>query len=267
MRLSTLAAFFLLTALDASGAPAASDAAPAFVSLTAEQIRADVPMWPDNDSLAGRSDLEVVLAQQVLRSAELADHAERDSSRGPLEWASFVLGEDVFDAGRLPATSALLERLHTDLRAINRAANAAFPTRERPRLRSPLVEPSLKSEQPGREVLPSYPSARTMATLVWAEVLSRLFPDRRQDLLAAAKNSAWLRVVGGAHYPTDITGGRLLAERVIRALEDSAEYRQAHELAEREVRQARTSLAEPGDTARDELSRLRLASAGAGASR
>jgi hypothetical protein len=132
--------------------------------------------------------------------------------------------------------------LHADLRAINRSANAAFAVRERPRIRSVAVRPSLASEQPGREILPSYPSARTMATRVWAEVSGQLFPERRQDLLEAAADSAWLRVIGGAHYPTDVTGGRMLAEGVIRAFEASAEYRKAYERAEREAGDLRAAV-------------------------
>jgi acid phosphatase (class A) len=51
-----------------------------------------------------------------------------------------------------------------------------------------------------------------MQALVWAELLAEVFPANRKELLERAYRAGWGRVVGGVHYPTDLTAGRLLGE-------------------------------------------------------
>lgn len=108
-------------------------ASAAFVELNREPIAATVPAWPADDSPAGRADLDAVLAAQNLRGAREAREAERDATRGPVEWAAFVLGPR-FDVDRLPQTVAMLRGLHEDLRVVQRNANAAFVARPPPTL-------------------------------------------------------------------------------------------------------------------------------------
>jgi acid phosphatase (class A) len=223
----------LLAGALASAAVGASELR--FVALTEADIAATVPAWPADDSLAGRADLQVVVAVERARDALLADEAERDATRGPVQWAAFVLGPR-FDPERLPRTVALLEALHEDLRRVQRAANAAFPTRPRPWMRDAGVLPSLRSERAGSGPhFSSYPSARTMASQVWAHALAALFPDARTALEAAADRTAWLRVAGGAHYPSDLAGGRAVAMLVVAKLGQSTVFAHALDAARAEI--------------------------------
>ena len=66
-----------------------------------------------------------------------------------------------------------------------------------------------------------------MTTRVWAEVLALIYPDERSTLLAAAERSAMLRLIGGAHFPSDLTGGRLVADQVIVELGRSSHLKAA----------------------------------------
>jgi hypothetical protein len=68
LRRLAIAAF---CSVGASGVLAA-EPAPPLVVLDEAQIRAAVPAWADDSSLAGRADLETVLAQHALRTEELA---------------------------------------------------------------------------------------------------------------------------------------------------------------------------------------------------
>jgi acid phosphatase (class A) len=192
---------------------------PSFVAPQALNLALVLPKWPGDETLAGRADLEAVLSIQAARTAVEAAEADRDAPRGPMAWAQDVLGT-AFTQAAYPKIAALLQRVHDDVRGVNRAANAVHGTRARPAERDPRVKPSLNLGAP----TPSYPSARTAGCRVWAEVLGALYPDKRAALLAHADRSAWLRVIGGAHYPTDVTAGRIVAEALIHHLQRSAAY-------------------------------------------
>lgn len=208
----------LLTALALGGASASSPGAGRFVTVDPAVYVAALPAPPADDSLAGRADLETVLAVQARRTvADVAD-ARADAKLGPMEWAAGVLGAD-FTQGRYPAVAGLLAQVRADMDAL--AHRPDYPQRPRPAQRDPRVQPVVTYRAS------AYPSACTASTMVWAAVLGDVFPQHRAALEAHAQRSAWLRVVGGAHYPTDLTGGRVIAERFLAELRASARYRRA----------------------------------------
>ncbi len=192
----------------AAPAQAAAAHRATFVAVETLDLARVLPRWPEDDSLAGRADLEAVHDLQRLRTPEHEAEALADASRGPMAWAREVLGPG-FDAGRLPRTTALLVAVHDDMRAVNRAANAVHGWHERPVVRDPTLRPSLPA---GAPPTPAWPSARTAGTRVWAGVLCDLMPAQCPRLQDAAARSGWLRAVGGVHYPTDITAGRIVAD-------------------------------------------------------
>jgi acid phosphatase (class A) len=185
-----------------------SQPAPTFIEASELNLQAQLPRWPADESLGGRADLDAVLAFQAMRTTEQERLANDDAPRGPVEWAQLILGPN-FTPSRFPVTTDLLVRAHDDMRLINRAANIVHGLRERPMVRDSQVKPSLPNA--GGADNPSYPSARTAGSLIWANILSEVFPDRRDALVAAAEKTAWYRLVGGSHYPTDLEGGRAVA--------------------------------------------------------
>jgi membrane-associated phospholipid phosphatase len=219
-------------------APAAAQSPPpraTFIEAAAIDWAAVLPRWPEDASLAGEADLETVLALQAYRSPTQEAEANEDAPRGPVEWAQAVLGSD-FTSESYPIAAALLADVHNDMRAVNRAANAVHGLRLRPAERDTRVRPSLANVA-GRDN-PSYPSARTAGSLVWAHVLAEIFPERRAALFAAAERTAWLRMIGGGHYPSDIVGGRKVGEAAWALLKNDAAF-QARLSAARAEAQAR----------------------------
>jgi acid phosphatase (class A) len=65
---------------------------------------------------------------------------------------------------------------------------------------------------------PSYPSGHAAISQAAARVLSAIFPDRHNALLARAAQIGEDRVLGGVHHPSDIEAGRLLGDMVFNAL-------------------------------------------------
>lgn len=165
--------------------------------------------WPEAGTPAAAADLEAVRAAQAFRTEAVAREATTDASRSPLAWAGVVLGP-AFTAEAYPLTTQLILQVHEDQRAINRAANAAWPLRPRPNAVDGRVTPSLALGAPTS----SYPSARTASTWLLARLLADLMPDRQAALFAHAERSAWLRLVGGVHFPSDILAGRQVGDAV-----------------------------------------------------
>lgn len=71
---------------------------------------------------------------------------------------------------------------------------------------------------------PGYPSGHTTTFGSWAYVLGDLFPGKREELLDFAWSVGGNRIAGGAHYPHDIAGGKLLSKAVYDALQTDENY-------------------------------------------
>jgi acid phosphatase (class A) len=125
--------------------------------------------------------------------------------------------------GNLPRTAAFFEKVQADAAAVTDAGKEFF---KRPRpyttdtnLANGLLEKSF-----------SYPSGHSTESMVLALVLADLCPEKRDSILAIARNIGWHRVQSARHYPTDIYAGRTLARAIARELKASAAFR--HDFAE-----------------------------------
>jgi len=85
-----------------------------------------------------------------------------------------------------------------------------------------VLEPALKVDQP----LPhgAFPSGHSFTSYVNAEILIRLAPDRKDDLLNAAHEFAWSRELLGVHYPSDSEAGRVLAHDFVKSLFENEQF-------------------------------------------
>jgi acid phosphatase (class A) len=201
-----------------------------FVAPEALDLAHTLPRWPADDTLAGQTDLETVRDLALFRTPELAAEADADAPLGPVAWTARIAGVG-FGAETHPRTAALLVAVHDDMRAVNRAANAVHGWRERPSVRDPSITPSLSL---GGQPTPAYPSARTAGSRVWAGVLCDLSPAHCPAFEAAAARTAWLRVLGGVHYPSDVTGGRIVGDAFLVRLRAVPGYQTALDAARSE---------------------------------
>lgn len=71
----------------------------------------------------------------------------------------------------------------------------------------------------------SYPSGHASFSRVFANVLSDIIPERREEFLARADEIAMDRVIGGVHFPTDIAAGRTFGDLYHQELLKSETYR------------------------------------------
>jgi acid phosphatase (class A) len=154
----------------------------------------------------------------------------RCRSEADITFAAFadVLGDD-FKERLLPQTAALLQQVQVDNRAVLADAKKNW-NRVRPRLADPRIHPcvKLKSEDA------SYPSAHASQGIIWASILSEIYPDHRDQLMARGEQIGQDRIIGGVHYPSDVRAGRQIGEAIVKKLMDNSDFQVALEQAKEE---------------------------------
>ncbi|HWQ10863.1 MAG TPA: phosphatase PAP2 family protein [Holophaga sp.] len=196
-------------------APAKDDAFPKEVVTACLEAQ---PAPPAPDSLAALADLETVREVQAWRTQAQVDFARRIDAGSLFEFSD-VLGSG-FTAARLPQCGKLLERLDAIAGQVSSKAKHRFP-----RLRPPYTDLRVKPciEAPPR-ASSSYPSGHATLFTLGALALAEVFPDQREALLAWGRKAAWSRVIAGVHFPSDVAGGRLLAEGIFARLKQDPEF-------------------------------------------
>ena len=204
---------------------------------------------PANSSKRTRAELDYLLELQRTRTPEelawclkLADIYYNPTIINPADpkYAAnrdnlFYLGRglgDWFRREELPLTTELLSRTIHDAMVYMVEFKLKY-ARPRPY----AVEPKLKVAQP----LPhgAFPSGHSFGSYVNAELLSRLAPDRREDLMNSAQEFAWSRELLGVHYPSDSEAGRIWAADFVKFLFENKQFVKDFEAVKREWAQKR----------------------------
>ena len=118
---------------------------------------------------------------------------------------------DFFVAGKFPKTEAFFDNVQKDAETVTDNAKD-FYKRPRPY----VTDPSLINGKLEKSF--SYPSGHSTESMVLALVLSDLFPDKHDAIIAKARSIGWHRVQTARHYPTDIYAGRVLAQAIVKQM-------------------------------------------------
>jgi acid phosphatase (class A) len=110
--------------------------------------------------------------------------------------------------GKLPKTEAFIHRVQTDAEAVTDNAKDFY---KRPRLY--VTDPSLANGKLEKSF--SYPSGHSTESMVLALVLTEVFPNKHDPIIAEARNIGWHRMEIARHYLTDIYAGRVLAQAIV----------------------------------------------------
>jgi len=123
-----------------------------------------------------------------------------------------------FQSNSLPKTALFFQRLQDD---ISHAADMGKNHWKRPR--PYIVDTNLA---PGEmEASFSYPSGHSTKAIVFATLLSEIFPDKRAEIFAIGRDIGWHRVQLARHYPTDVQAGRVLGQAIAREMKKSAAFK------------------------------------------
>jgi acid phosphatase (class A) len=133
-----------------------------------------------------------------------------------------------FQPGKFPKTEDFFRYVQTDAAIVTDNAKD-FWKRPRPF----MIDPTLATGK--LEKTWSYPSGHSTESMVLALVLSDLFPDNRNAILAEARLIGWHRIEIARHYPTDIYAGRVLAQAIVGQMKKSHRFQHDFVAAKAEI--------------------------------
>ncbi len=174
---------------------------------------------PTAGSAEDKADLEAAYAVASTATPAQVAQAKDEVKLTPFHFAP-VIGS-WFQAGKFPKLEALFKEIETESKAVTSKGKKHWQ-RLRPYIVDPVRFPhAVEHEKPTDY---SYPSGHSTRGTVYAQVLAELFPEKREALVAKGRETGWLRVQGGVHYPTDIYAGRVLGQALARDFLASASF-------------------------------------------
>jgi len=183
---------------------------------------------PSEASRAWKKQIEeVVRAQRALSTSEIAEM--KDEQKVSVEMMTSVLGPS-FTRERLPKVFTMLDRTLSGAVQVVEADKKFWHTR-----RPYLTDKRVKLYIDPIDKSPSYPSGHAAESLVLAEVLGLLVPEKLSALRARADAIARRRVEAGVHYPIDIEAGRMLAMLITGALTGNDDFQDDFAIAKKEL--------------------------------
>ncbi len=168
-------------------------------------------------SLEQAADLAAVVNAQKNCSAADKALAKSESKYYVFSFASAI--GTFFQSNSLPVTAAFFQRLQND---ISGTVDMVKEHWKRPR---PFLVDTNLVVSGERETTFSYPSGHSTKAIVFAEVLSELFPEKRGEIFTIGRDIGWHRVQLARHYPTDVQAGRVLGQAIALELKTSSTFK------------------------------------------
>jgi acid phosphatase (class A) len=193
-----------------------------------------LPPPPTRPSEEQDAEISAVLAAQEARTPAEAARAKAEE-RFTVFAFSDVLGP-AFNAKTCPTASVLFKDVDDESHDYTVPAKNHWY-----RLRPPTVD-SRVHPCVSMETGYSYPSGHATRGELMAELLAEVFPDQRDALLARGREIGWDRVIGGIHYPSDISAGRVLGHALVKPFLANPDFVAALHRVKIEYDQARQAM-------------------------
>ncbi|MET1415584.1 phosphatase PAP2 family protein [Roseibium sp. HPY-6] len=198
-RTSTLSAAVLVFAIAAGPALAQDNTAPLLPEGVIDAHRMIVEP-PALGTPRFHEEMSTVLWLQETRTPEQIEFVESTLN---LERFAPVVGEAIFEVDG-PALKALIDTAIDEVRSDYDAVKGVYDY-PRPFEISAAVDP-VGDARP----VASYPSGHAIRAIVYARLLSEVFPEKADELVDLANRIGHGRVVAGVHYPMDVSQGQIL---------------------------------------------------------
>jgi acid phosphatase (class A) len=182
-----------------------------------------LPPPPAADSAEQAADLAETVAAHKACTPEEKARAEAEERGVSIANFAEAIGP-AFQPDKLPKTVALFDEIQKEAEGVVDGGKVHWQ-----RLRPYQVDPADLHHTEKKPSF-SYPSGHSTRSTVTALLLADLFPDKRDAILAEGRQIGWDRVMLGRHYETDIFGGRVLGQAIVRQLHDNPTFE--HDFAE-----------------------------------
>jgi hypothetical protein len=171
--------------------------------------------YPQPGTLEAREDLAIVLWLQRSRTAADVNRARSEGTPSlgcfahdlkPGLGAGGSMTGAVLELSAYPRTAELLAEAKADMIPVVMSLQTLF-ARPRPFVAFPAVAPALP--------LPStfsYPSCHAAVGALYAQILAQFVPMNREIIVERGALLGDDRVLGGVHYPSDVTAGQKLGK-------------------------------------------------------
>jgi acid phosphatase (class A) len=188
-----------------------------YLRADAVDVVALLPDPPAAGSAEDRRELQEILEIQHTRSADEINRAKAEHKLVVFAFSD-VLGEWLTE-GNCPKAAKLFDAIADDSKYFSKLGKAHWD-RPRPPIVDGHVQAIVEAEKEG-----SYPSGHATRGIMFALVLSEIFPEHREKLIARGQQIGWDRVIAGVHYPSDIYAGRMLGQALAQKLLADDEFR------------------------------------------
>lgn len=213
-----------------SAQPAATTASDSWIYLDPAQIDSTRFLGPPPDAAATRREIESMLLLQEQRTPEQAREIAADHEQNVFRFAG-VMGQ-AFQRDRLPLTNRLFETLHETGNAMEKQGKKKW-RRMRPPLFDARIRPVARYSASG-----SYPSGHATFSFLSAIVLADMVPEKSEQIFTRAREFGENRVIGGAHFPSDVAAGQRLATLIAVLIQQNPAFQQDYAAARTELRSA-----------------------------
>ncbi len=188
-----------------------------------------IPDPPATGSEEQRAELAVIHAAEQSRTKVEIAQAQADDAEESMFAFADVVGPEL-QASRLPLSTALSLHLRQESAVVGPALKLRF-NRPRPFVSDPSLRPVCE-----KTASMAYPSGHSMVGYLEAFALVQMLPERKDAILARARQFAANRVVCGVHYPSDVEASHTVALALFGALETSPRFQQELAAARTELR-------------------------------
>jgi len=192
---------------------------------------------PAPGSVEDRTDLEEAYVVSSTATDRLVARARDENNLNIFHFAPAI--GPWFQSGKFPKLEAFFKQVEKEAKAVTSEGKTYWK-----RLRPYHVDPVRFNRAIEDEYYTdySYPSGHSTRATVFALLLADVFPDKRDGILMKGRESGWLRVIGGVHYPTDVYAGRVLGQAIVRELKASPAFQADFEAAKAEAASVRAEL-------------------------
>ncbi len=207
----------------------ADDTHPYFKAETVPLLDLIVPP-PAKDSAETKAELDDVMKLMAAASEDRKKQAIADDEEN---LAAFIASTSIkVEKDTLPLTTALIQRVIDTEDEVTTPAKKGFG-RPRPPVVNEQIKPLIKLSKSG-----AYPSGHTTNGTAIAIVLAKMLPEKKDEMMARAKDYAWSRIIVGVHYRSDLDAGYASGALIAQALMQNADFQKEFEPAKAELRKA-----------------------------